>query len=146
MSAWEYIGSYRKNLREIEFLQNEISRLSALCEGIGAYHLDGMPKSHGNGGAGDGQLAAFCDLKTEYETKIAELSDNCVNVERMISDISNLNYRKILIAVYVRGVPAKALPHYMEHSVEWCRYTKKKALMEFEKLYQEQKKDREPVS
>lgn len=135
-------------MREIRFLRRECERLRVQCEGIGAYVIDGMPKVKGhNSGPGDGQLAAYCDLMTEYKAKVARLSADCTAVECAIAQIDNLQYREILTALYIRQpqISVNSLPLHVKRSREWCRYMRKRAMKEFEEVYEESR-NRESVS
>ena len=134
MTAKEYLRQYGQIEREIERLLEERQRWVDLATRITPAYSD-APKG---GQSGDGKIPAAVERIAEQEekidAKIAELTKLLDEIEKLLGEVRNSNYRLLLELRYLQGLTWEQIAEKMHYSWRHIIRLHGKALLQMQNV------------
>ena len=124
----EYLNGYRKAVRRIRRVDEDLEELQELAKSVKATDYSGMP--HGGGTSKDlsDELARIDSLKRKLEREKEQGVESYISIEKCIGEVEDEEENDVLFYRYVKGLRWWEIAEKMECTERWVHKLHGRAL------------------
>ncbi len=134
MEAKEFLRQYQNTLIDIRNMEAEALELEEMALSITVNTENERVQSSGSGDSMASLVAKICDMKIMIMDKRSLALDKLQQVERVIAEVENKDYRQLLHRRYIEGNTWEKIAVEMNYSYQWICKLHGRALPEIERL------------
>ena len=134
MEAKEFLRQYQNTLIDIRNMEAEALELEEMALSITVNTENERVQSSGSGDSMASLVAKICDMKIMIMEKRSLALDKLQQVERVIAEVENKDYRQLLHRRYIEGNTWEKIAVEMNYSYQWICKLHGRALQEIERI------------
>ena len=134
MEAKEFLRQYQNTLIDIRNMEAEALELEEMALSITVNTENERVQSSGSGDSMASLVAKICDMKIMIMEKRSLALDKLQQVERVIAEVENKDYRQLLHRRYIEGNTWEKIAVEMNYSYQWICKLHGRALPEIERI------------